>query len=375
MRYISRIILENFQSYKYEEIDLKPGLNIILGSSDSGKSAILRAISFVLYNYPKNNTLIHQGTSEVKVTLEFSDGVSVTRIKDELGDKNAYVVSTADGKTITYDKVDKAIPEEVKKVLNNPPEDELNGFISYADQFSKMFLVDLSPTDLPRSLSILTGIEILEESAKELMSSYKSLEKQTRTEQNNYVKLLNELNSYSYIEEYSDKLENVTKKLKELNKLEKELSELSKYSFSGSLTTNDNDLMALNNGILVLDDLLNKIKKAHATINEYDKLQIFNLVSKTKYIQQDIIFLENVLVSIKSSFDNIKLTQSQIEEYTALCDIQNKITKIKNNGEKFTQEYKLLKSESEKTEKELEDYKQMLIDKGIRCETCGSILQ
>jgi hypothetical protein len=81
------------------------------------------------------------------------------------------------------------------------------------------------------------------------------------------------------------------------------------------------------------------------------------------------------LISIKSSFDNIKLTQSQIEEYTALCDIQNKITKIKNNGEKFTQEYKLLKSESEKTEKELEDYKQMLIDKGIRCETCGSILQ
>jgi len=55
-RYIKTITLKNFQSYKNQVIHCKPGLNLLIGTSDSGKSAILRAISFVLYNYPKRDS-------------------------------------------------------------------------------------------------------------------------------------------------------------------------------------------------------------------------------------------------------------------------------------------------------------------------------
>lgn len=41
---IPRIHIQNFQSHKDTEIHLSPGLNVVIGSGDSGKSAILRAI-------------------------------------------------------------------------------------------------------------------------------------------------------------------------------------------------------------------------------------------------------------------------------------------------------------------------------------------
>ncbi|MEM2648940.1 MAG: ATP-binding protein, partial [Candidatus Bathyarchaeia archaeon] len=45
---ISEIILENFMSYEYARIPLKPGVNIICGPNGAGKSSILLGISVAL---------------------------------------------------------------------------------------------------------------------------------------------------------------------------------------------------------------------------------------------------------------------------------------------------------------------------------------
>ena len=50
MIYLKRVRLENFQSHKNSIIDFDRGLNVIVGPSDSGKSAIIRAIKWALYN-------------------------------------------------------------------------------------------------------------------------------------------------------------------------------------------------------------------------------------------------------------------------------------------------------------------------------------
>ena len=52
MRYVRRITLENFQSHKHTEMEFGPELNVIVGPSDSGKSAIIRALKWVMYNEP-----------------------------------------------------------------------------------------------------------------------------------------------------------------------------------------------------------------------------------------------------------------------------------------------------------------------------------
>lgn len=371
MRYIKRIILDNFQSYKHEIIDLKPGLNLILGSSDSGKSAILRAISFVIYNYPRNNTLIHEGTTETQVALEFSDNTKVTRIK---GEKNSYIAVTPDNQTIILDKIDKTIPDEIKALLHYPPEDDLNGFISYADQFAKMFLVDLSPTDLPRSLSSLTGIEILEESAKQLMQNYKAIEKQTKNDENNLVKLLNELGAFSFIDDYDKKLSTLKSQVDKIQNTENELYNLSQYDIVLNLTSFDH-LGLFNSKIKSLDKILSAIKRINVKVNEFDKLHIFNLVNNKPIDKNDINRLNEVLLqcdAIEKQIDNAIVVNNLHE--TAI-DTHIHYLQTKNNSEVFSNDYIVCKQNLEKAEKELECFKQKLIDEGIKCAVCGSILQ
>ena len=68
MKYIKRVTLENFQSHKHSVIDFDEQLNVIVGPSDSGKSAIIRGIKWVLYNEPTGDYFIKEGSTECSVT-------------------------------------------------------------------------------------------------------------------------------------------------------------------------------------------------------------------------------------------------------------------------------------------------------------------
>ena len=63
-RYITKIRLENFQDHTDTVIELEPGINLITGSSDAGKSAALRALNFVLHNQPRGDAFIQLGANE-----------------------------------------------------------------------------------------------------------------------------------------------------------------------------------------------------------------------------------------------------------------------------------------------------------------------
>jgi len=72
------IILENFMSYKYARVPLRPGLNLILGPNGSGKSSILIALSVVLGQSHtergrKLSDLIRRGEQIARVTLIFDN--------------------------------------------------------------------------------------------------------------------------------------------------------------------------------------------------------------------------------------------------------------------------------------------------------------
>ncbi len=75
---IREIILENFMSYEYARIPLKPGLNIVCGPNGAGKSSILLAISVALgQTYTersrKLSDLIRWGKDIARVTLVFDN--------------------------------------------------------------------------------------------------------------------------------------------------------------------------------------------------------------------------------------------------------------------------------------------------------------
>ena len=75
---VKEVILENFMSYEYARIPLKPGLNIVCGPNGSGKSSILLALSVALgQTYTersrKLSDLIRWGKDVARVTLVFDN--------------------------------------------------------------------------------------------------------------------------------------------------------------------------------------------------------------------------------------------------------------------------------------------------------------
>jgi len=78
--WLKEIILENFMSYEYARIPLKPGLNLISGPNGAGKSSILLAISVALGQiYTERSKrlkdLIRRGSEIARVTLVFDNEI------------------------------------------------------------------------------------------------------------------------------------------------------------------------------------------------------------------------------------------------------------------------------------------------------------
>jgi len=67
---INRIKLTNFQIHESLELMFNEGVNAIIGSSDCGKSAVIRALRFVLQNKPNGDAFIRHGENFTKVELD-----------------------------------------------------------------------------------------------------------------------------------------------------------------------------------------------------------------------------------------------------------------------------------------------------------------
>ena len=55
---ISGLLLKNFQSHKKTILHFHPGVNAIIGKSNSGKTAILRALYWIIYNRPSGISFV-----------------------------------------------------------------------------------------------------------------------------------------------------------------------------------------------------------------------------------------------------------------------------------------------------------------------------
>ncbi|WP_442638196.1 metallophosphoesterase [Rossellomorea marisflavi] len=102
---ITKIVMENFQSHVLTELPVSDGLNVFIGTSGAGKSAIMRALSWVYENDGKNpRRFIHRGKDFTKVSLYLSNGVVISRVvQKKASGKNGYeVFNPVSGKVEEY---------------------------------------------------------------------------------------------------------------------------------------------------------------------------------------------------------------------------------------------------------------------------------
>ena len=185
MPWIKKATLRNFKSYKNATFEFSPGVNLIVGPTDSGKSALLTFFEWIYGNNPSGTDFITFGTRIGGGTIELSNGYSVTRERSRDSKINRYIIIDSQGNSQTFTGFGTSVPQEVQEVLGvyqydiGIPRKYTMGFIS---QFEPPFL--LAETDSKKAdiLDKICKTDLVEAAINDVISDIIKFEEQLITE-------------------------------------------------------------------------------------------------------------------------------------------------------------------------------------------------
>lgn len=161
---IKQLRLTNFQSHADSICEFSDGVNCIVGASDSGKSAILRALYWVIHNRPSGTSVIRNGETEAQVVVT-TDDAEVLRIRTK--SKNDYTV-TRDGQSTVYSTVGRDVPEDVTTTLGLRE-------INLQSQFDPTYLLFDSPGQVAGVFNSFTNLDKVDKAVQRISSELRSL--------------------------------------------------------------------------------------------------------------------------------------------------------------------------------------------------------
>lgn len=108
------VSIQNFQSHAKTELNFHEGVNVIVGTTDGGKTAIIRALRWLIWNRPSGDALRSRWGGATNVQLETEEGV-ITRSKDKI---DKYTLRLKGQEDIEFKAIGTSVPAEIQGVLN-----------------------------------------------------------------------------------------------------------------------------------------------------------------------------------------------------------------------------------------------------------------
>jgi DNA repair exonuclease SbcCD ATPase subunit len=187
---IASIHLKNFQSHKDTYMEFDPGVNVIVGSSDSGKTAIIRALYWVINNKPDGAAFCSHwgGPTEVIIKAAGPPGqapVEIKRLRTKT--KNEYHMGGEVFKAFGH-----GVPEPIRKAL-------ALGAINMQRQLDKHFLISNTAGEVAQTLNETVNLNIIDEAQAGVAKRIRNIQQDIKTEEQRGEELAEELKGYEYI--------------------------------------------------------------------------------------------------------------------------------------------------------------------------------
>lgn len=350
--------ISNFESHKNTKIAFTPGVNVIVGQSESGKSAILRAINWVVFNRPSGDAFRSHWGGSTTVKIETDDAL-ITRTKSSKDNK--YTLQYLDDdKPTEFKAIGTNVPEQITKALEIHP-------INIQTQFAGHFLLPpVSPGEVAKQINQFVDLEVIDKSTsnsnsalREFKRSISNLNDQVRTQK-------------AEIEEKYSKLDDANEFLSSLEKIELRSSKLHEGLLN--LETIVVDLCGFN------DEIYNYVEITQAEQELITIEEVSKIVSKEDLTLKE---LKDIVYQSEEVFNKLNAIRKKTNENA--LNILNKISITKNEDYKQIQNLKeiikvcayinneitSLNIQMDATEKEFR--KHMPI--GSECPLCGQYIK
>jgi len=315
---IKNVHIENFQGHKDSFFEFDKGTNVIIGKTDAGKSSIIRAMNWCLFNKPRSDSYIRDTMKWCSVEIEFEGGNVVKRFRS---DKENYYI-------LNGEKFKAFGTEPPIKILQAHNMTDLN----LNKQLDSHFLLSQSSSSISQKLNKIANLELIDTALSSINSKIRNNKADSKYAKIEEQKLKQKLEKYEFLPALKKKVAKIEKKellLEEKIQRESKLTELIlKYE----------SLAKQNSYKKGIKELSKQVDSAIITCTKH------NTINKLLRKQRDIAIFKQKYTKIplyKKAVDKaLKIAKSIDEEELRLCNINL----ILNNYNAVQNEKEALKS-------------------------------
>lgn len=331
-------------------------MNVITGTSDSGKTAILRSHSWAVNNRPSGDAFKNWNVplrEPVAVTIGLDDGSFV--ILQRRDGKNSYSIIDKDGEETVFSAIKQDVPSEVSSLLNIA---EYN----FQSQHQPYFLLQDTPGEVAKKLNDLVGLSVIDKLFSNLASKIRKTSDRIfhlTSEKDGSEKELENYKNLDKIEKIIEKIEKLQGEnvvtVSSLSQIEQKLSALRK------IKEERENLIPLLDAEPKVDVLIKKITDVFAegakivTINQC----VVNLKKVREEIEQEKVWLDLEPIHTEIS--------DKINKLYAIINQTAELETVINSGKSLA---KYIEIEKQTMKNMATEYIELIRTSKI-CPTCG----
>ncbi len=369
---LTYISLENFQSHKHTVIDgLSSGINCIIGESQTGKSAIYRALYWLYFNdySGRADNFIRKGASRCSVKVGLDSGHTIERVKG--ASVNDYIVTYPDGTEQRFTNVAASVPDVVIELLQIgnyvAPGDKKIAPINFSQQGEPSFLLYESGPNRARMLNTFTGVDKLDLCVRELITSSRDYGRQARATTEELSALEEDIANYDYLTEMESALSKARLSISAAEDAQKRCKRL---------IDGKNRILQERDRITKADAALNRLNSLPA--RDIDLGVITELFNKLQHLREQKGRIVTLKTAGKTAVDRLKSlpdTRPSTEQVTGILQTYKRLCSLRTAQTQAEEELKNLQEAANNVDVRIttirQNYTDILVDIGS-CPTCGS---
>lgn len=316
---IKSLEIKNIQSHKDSKLNFHKGINCIVGSSNNGKSAILRALYWVRYNRPlgidslcSHWAINDKGNQTDEMSVIVDNGNIITRKRTK--NDNQYIVND---KILNVVKSD--IPTEVENAFRLSD-------TNIQRQLDEPFLLSSTSGEVAKYFNNIVRLDIIDK----ILTKAESTRRKNKQEIESLDKIIKnqelQLSNFDWLdksEKLITKFENIRNKSNNINDQKCELEstiinyellnkKINKYDFSKS----EKLLEKIEKLKSIISDLSDEVESLENSINNFNSVKIYPSFENEKLLIDKI--MDNNVLEIKNEVEQL---QDSISDYVASGNI------------------------------------------------------